>query len=305
MAKIPTALRIAASIQWAVTPEYLAIIEEIAAGLTDPQAVETRLGRPLDATRTVTYRDNVAIIPVHSVIFRRASMFDDLSGGVASIQTLALDFRQAELADAIDTILFDFDSPGGEVNGTAELAEIISRSKKRTVAYVGDTCASAAYWLASACDEIVMYKTAAVGSIGVQAIANIARDPDRKRFTSRQSPDKNPPADTERGATLIQKEIDKTAQIFIEDVANYRGVSIETVMTQYGNGAMVMADEAIAAGMADRVSSFEDLIKELQQGGTPLAASTVAVVDGGVVAAFKTATASLVETTIKVNKVTL
>jgi ClpP class serine protease len=224
MNRIPTALRIASSLLWAVTPEYLAIIEAIAAGQTDPVAVANQLGRPLENTRTVSYRDNVAIIPVHSVIVRRADLLSDLSGAAASVQTLALDFRQAEVNPAIDTIVFDFDSPGGEVNGIAELAQMIKRCQKRTVAYVGDTCASAAYWLATACNEIVMYKTASVGSVGVQAIASIARDPNRKVFTSKQSPDKNARADTERGATLIQKEVDKTAQIFIEDVAAMRSV---------------------------------------------------------------------------------
>jgi hypothetical protein len=51
------------------------------------------------------------------------------------------------------------------------------------------------------------------------------------------------------------------------------------VLADYGNGAMVMADEAIAAGMADRLLSFEDLITELQQTGKPEAPSAYAVND--------------------------
>jgi hypothetical protein len=55
----------------------------------------------------------------------------------------------------VRAVVLDLDSPGGEVNGCAELAEPIARyrGKKPLVAYVSGTGASAAYWLASACEE--------------------------------------------------------------------------------------------------------------------------------------------------------
>lgn len=304
MNRIPTALRLAASLIWAVTPEYLDIIADIAAGDTDPMAVATQLGRPLQAARTVTVRDGVAIIPVHSVIFRRAGMFDAVSGNVASVQTIATDFMAALNDPAVSSIVLDIDSPGGEVNGISELAHIIHRARgvKPVKAYVGNMAGSAGYWLAAACGEVIGYKTATLGSIGVMAMANISKDPTQRRFISSQSPNKNAPADTARGERLIQDEIDKTAQIFIEDVAMFRGVDTSMVTDQFGGGAMVMAAEAVAAGMADRLGTFEDLVKELQQGGTPLAASMVAV-NAGSIPIKKVVLADV--DTIEIKKVTI
>jgi ClpP class serine protease len=303
---VPTALRIASTIAWGVTPEYLDIIEAICAGLTDPKAVATDSGERKQNTRTVEIRDGVAIIPVYSVIFRRAGLFDDISGAAASVQTIAKDFYAALHDPAVKAIIFDFDTPGGEVNGIAELAAIIyaSRGIKPIKAYVGDLCASAGYWLAVACDEIIMHRTARVGSIGILAIANIAKNPNQKRFTSKHAPNKNVPADTSKGESLIQEEIDTAGDMFIEDVATMRAVSNETVLADFGQGGILFAEAAIAVGMADRLGSYEGLITELQQGGKPQAANTFAVVvDKTLVANFQTAVSALSENQIEIRKI--
>lgn len=42
----------------------------------DPEALEARLGRPLDNTRAVTMRDGIAVIPVTGPIMRYATALD-------------------------------------------------------------------------------------------------------------------------------------------------------------------------------------------------------------------------------------
>lgn len=69
------------------------------------------------------------------------------------------------------TVVFWFRSPGGIVTGIPETAAEILRIKKarglRLIAFCDDMVASAAYWLAAMCDEIVATPTADAGSIGV------------------------------------------------------------------------------------------------------------------------------------------
>jgi ClpP class serine protease len=290
--RIPTALRVASSLIWAVTPEYLEVVYDVAAGLTDPTAVAAELGRPLQNARKVTVRDGVAIIPVQSVIFRRASLIDDISGDSASVQTIATDFQTAMADPAIKSIVLDIDSPGGEVNGIAELAGMIyaARGVKPVKAYVGYQAGSAAYWLACAAQEIRLHKSASVGSIGCMAIVNLLKDPSKKKFISSQTPDKNAPADTERGADLIQREIDACAQMFLEDVATFRGMSVDSVLANFGYdgkvGAMVMGADAVNAGMADGLGTFEGLIAELQQTGKPEALTGAYAVNDEMVTAL-------------------
>lgn len=303
--QIPTALRIASTIAWGVTAEYLNIIEDIASGNTHGLAVSTQDGKKLENTRKVEIRSGVAIIPVYSVIFRRASMFDDISGAAASVQTIAKDFYTALNDPSVKAILFDFDTPGGEVNGIAELAAIIyaARGIKPIKAYVGDLCASAGYWLAVACDEIIVAKMARLGSIGILAIANISKNPNQKRFTSKNAINKNIPADTSKGETLIQTEIDMAETMFIDDVAIMRAVSVDTVTEKFGQGGVLFAEAAIAVGMADRLGSFEDILMELQQDGSYEAASRIAVVNKNVVTAFQTVVHTALDNTIQIRKI--
>jgi protease-4 len=67
------------------------------------------------------------------------------------------------------TVALWFRSPGGIVTGIPEAATEIRRLSKgrRILAFSDDLCASAAYWLASQCEQIIATPTADIGSIGV------------------------------------------------------------------------------------------------------------------------------------------
>jgi len=88
--------------------------------------------------------------------------------GPAGMKTIGQWIQEADNNTNIHGILLVIDSPGGTVAGTEELGDIIRDTKKPIVAFVDDCAASAAYWLASQCDEIIANNTTAmVGSIGV------------------------------------------------------------------------------------------------------------------------------------------
>ncbi|HMM12479.1 MAG TPA: S49 family peptidase [Bacteroidales bacterium] len=97
--------------------------------------------------------------------------YDQLCGP-AGMLTLASWVRNAADNPMIDAIVIRADSPGGMVAGTETLVQAIeyARSKKPVVMFVDDLAASAAYWVASACDEIIANNTTAqLGSIGVMS----------------------------------------------------------------------------------------------------------------------------------------
>jgi capsid assembly protease len=265
----PHVWQAAVAASWAILPEKLPVIFEIAARENlDIEAVAARLGRPLDNTRAVTLRpDGVAIIPIEGVIFPRASLFAAISGGV-SADELATDLATALDDPGVSGILLSVDSPGGDVNGVAEVAAMIraGTARKPIVAYVRDLGASAAYWLASAADEVTVASTALVGSIGI--IGTVA-DPSKQsarsiEFVSSQSPHKRPDPTTQAGGARIQARVDDLAAIFIGDVARYRGVTPETVAADFGQGDVLVGQAAVDAGLADRVGSFEDEVRRLQ-----------------------------------------
>lgn len=258
------AFEFAASLCWLIEPSYLATILAIANGEgPGPQAVAARLGRPLQNAPKVEIRDGVAIVPVHGPIFRRASLFTDVSGAT-SVSMLARDFRAALESPEVSAIVLDIDSPGGEANGIHELAAMIrdARGQKPICAYVGGMAASAAYWIASACEEIVADDTALVGSIGtVLAVpAPGATSSSQVEFVSSVSPYKRPDLGTKDGRAQYQKRVDDNAAVFVENVARNRAVTPDQVAEKFGKGGLLMAREALTVGMIDKLGSFEGTV---------------------------------------------
>lgn len=113
----------------------------------------------------------VAVIPVHGIIGKHLSSLETMCGGCD------LDQVEAEIKEALadgntKAIILDINSPGGVVTGVPELAEKIREWQagdqgKPIYAFTDSLCASAAYWLASACSDIACTATADLGSIGV------------------------------------------------------------------------------------------------------------------------------------------
>lgn len=253
---------------WAITPDWLQFICDVAAREHDGlEAVEARLGRKLDNARSVTVRDGVAIVPVTGPIFRYADFFADISGAV-SVETLARDLGEAVSNPAVAAIILELNSPGGTVAGVNEFAAHISAAaeRKRVIAHSSGVCTSAAYWIASAADEIVIDATATLGSIGI--VLSLPDPAARSykadiEFVSSQSPNKRPDITTEQGRSVVQAHVDAVAQVFIETVARNRDLKPEEVVERFARGGHLVGQQAVDAGMADRLGTLEQLIAEL------------------------------------------
>ncbi len=256
---------------WAMTEHSLRQLLEIAGREHGyPEAVAAQMGEKLSYTRTVMIRDGVAVIPVEGPIFRRANLFTEISGAT-SIQVLATDFHTALMNPAVRAILFEIDSPGGEAAGVHEFSNMIyaARGIKPITAYVGDIGASAAYWIASAADEIVLDETAFVGSVGVVAAVP---DPSKQKareieIVSSRAPNKRVDPSTEGGRAKIQRIVDALEDVFITNVARNRNTTVDAIVEQYGQGDIVIGAQAVARGMADRIGSFESTLAALAAKG--------------------------------------
>ena len=239
-------------------------------GIT-PQALEGESG--LAITPRLEIRDSgVGVLHVTGVISRYASLFDDICGGV-STQALAKDFTQAINNPAVSSLVLVFDSPGGDANGIHELAEMIysARGTKPIKAYIGGTGASAIYWIASACDEVIIDATARLGSIGVvmtleRKKEDASSEYERLEIVSSQSPNKRLDAFSEQGKAVNQSQVDQLADIFIDRVSRNMSVDRETVMSEFGQGGILIGQTAVDKGMAHRLGSLESVINELHKG---------------------------------------
>lgn len=261
------AFELAAERPWLITESALDQLMAIADRMGDPEALETRLGRPLDNSQSAVVRDGVAIIPVTGPIFRYANMFTRISGAT-STQVLATDIQAALDNPQVRGIVLNVDSPGGEANGINELSDLIfaARSKKPIKAYVGGMAASGGYWIASAASEVIIDDTGMAGSIGAVVEIKLADDKEsgkRYQIVSRNAPNKRPDLSTEGGRAKIAETIDALGDVFAAKVARNLGVDPEDVPAMGDHGGIKMGAAAVEAGLAHRLGSLESVIADL------------------------------------------
>lgn len=278
---------------WAILPAKLDEIRALIAlrlsgGKTEAEALEGfRAAREeqaavLAATRAQAPSGSVAVIPVYGAVGYRMNMMMYYSGGT-SIRQLAGAFRQAVHDPNIGTIVLDIDSPGGSVEGVPELADEIlkARDGKRIIAVANCLAASAAYWLASACSEVVVTPSGEVGSIGVytlhwdySAACEMEGTKPTFIFAGKHKVDGNPYEPLgEDAKSVMQADVDRYYDMFCGAVAKGRGVKVADVKAGFGEGRCVGAREAVALGMADRVASLDQVLAKLGMSQQPAGAA--------------------------------
>ncbi len=259
-----SAFDLVAATPWAIEPAMLDTIAAIARREGDGvEAVEARMGRPLQNARKVTMRGDVAVVPITGPIFRYANLMTEISGAT-SLEVLAKDFTTALDDPNVGAIVLDINSPGGQATGIADFAAMVRSAGKPVVAFVDGTAASAAYWIAAAAPGgVVMSKSAMAGNVGAVLGLDVRKDSNRMEIVSSQSPNKRPDVTTDAGRAQIQSLIDALAQVFIEDVGAFRGKTAAEVVADWNGGATFIAGDAVRIGMADRIGTLEQVIAGL------------------------------------------
>lgn len=233
------------------------------------EAINKYAGQIDYKTYDVTYHGNVGVIHISGIVSRHADMFASFFGlGSAAIENIAKDFQSLLDNEEVKSIILDFDTPGGAITGVNELAEIIYKARgfKPIKAYVTGMACSAGYFLAAACDEIIIDEMGQVGSIGVMRVVSKSNEKS-VIFKSSQSPMKNVEAESELGKAEYQAKVDYLASIFIDKVAKYRGITSDEVINRGNKGGVLVGAVAVTAGLADRLGSMDSLIEELNNKG--------------------------------------
>lgn len=268
---------------WAITVEMLTEIQRIYAThlrgeKIDIKALEAKLGQPLN-NQPLGYDivNGVAVIPIEGVIAKKMNLMMQVSGGVSS-ELIKNDFRAALNDPSVSSIILHIDSPGGTVDGTAELADMIyqARGIKPIIAFTDGMMASAAYWIGAAADSIyISSDTSVVGSIGVvTSHVDVSKSEEMmgiktseisagkfKRIASEYAPL------SDAGRATIQERVDYLYSVFVNHVAQFRGVSVDQVLSNMADGRIFTGKQAVTAGLVDGVSTLAGLIEGLAGAG--------------------------------------
>ncbi len=204
----------------------------------------------------------VAVIPIMGVMSR----YGDLcSYGTEDIASWIV---EANSMEDIAAIVLEINSPGGQVDGTELLGEVVRQSQKPVVAWVAGMAASAAYWVASQAKEIVMESetSSEVGSIGVLAVhVDAAAYYEKEGFKvsiirADGSEQKALFNDVEPLSEDVLKEtkasLNPIRAAFLKTVKAGRPKISDDVFT----GQMYNGKDALKKGMADRIGFLGDAI---------------------------------------------
>ncbi len=277
--KYPRILRYVASTPWAMEPSRLLDVLDVLkfkanGGQLSKEEIREYCG--IQAAHSEQPRTGaVAVVPLHGIISHHIRQVQDISGpGGTSVEGFRTTLRAALGAREVGSVVIDIDSPGGSVEGVQELAdEILSlRGDKPIIAVANAMAASAAFWIGSAADEFSVIPSGQVGSIGVFAahedISQLLEDEGIKitlvhagKFKVEGNPFQ---ALSEEAEAYIQERVDATFEKFVAAVANGRGVDVKTVENGFGQGRLVDADDALAAGMVDRIETLEQAITRMR-----------------------------------------
>jgi signal peptide peptidase SppA len=257
---------------WAILPgkleEITALVEKFLSG-DRPEFPEAALRRTAPGGEEPPYQmmgQGVAMLPVMGTLGKRMNLFSQMSGGT-SYDKIGQALKAALADPNVAAILLNIDSPGGTVDGAKTLADQIyaARQQKPIVAHSDGQMASAAYWLGSAADQLMISDTAMVGSIGVagthfdrsgqDAQAGIKRTIIASGKYKRIASDAEPLSPA--GQDYLQQISDTYYNLFLQDIGRHRGLNAERVHAQMADGRTFIGQQALDAGLVDKIGTLE------------------------------------------------
>jgi signal peptide peptidase SppA len=257
---------------WALLPSMRSVVAGILARRIAGQA-----SAPEDIAAAVVQRRNgppateqtVAVIPIYGVIAPRMNLISEMSGGT-TFDKLTAQVHEALAVPNLKAIVFDIDSPGGNVAGATEFAREVlkARSKVPVIAQAQHLMASAAYWVGSCATEVVASPSSLVGSVGVYTIYDDIsahlEDLGVKRSVIAAGKYKGEGVDggplSDAAVAHRQALVDSCYARFLADVALGRGISVDAVRSDFGQGRVLNVADALDAGMVTRIATLGETL---------------------------------------------
>lgn len=253
----------------AITPEKADIIVNVLWPRAGTVAAAYDLEDDNEQDAGYDIQNGIACIPVRGTLVKRSMGLNAFSG-LSSYEDLSEQIIGALTDPNVKAVLLDVDSPGGEVDGMFDLADMIysQRGQKPIVAVCNDQMCSAAYAIASSADQIYVTRTGMVGSIGcfmLHCDQSGADEQAGKKYTyifdGARKVDGNPhsPLSAEALATM-QGEVSRIKDMFVTMVARNRNVTAQQVIdTQSG---AFFAEDAIPL-LADKLGTCDAAMDDL------------------------------------------
>lgn len=215
-------------------------------------------------------RRSVAVIPIYGVLTKSPSLFQLFFGnGLGSTTEATLVIQRAADDPEIDSILLRVDSPGGSVEGLAELVDAVTAAaaKKEVIAQVEGMAASAALHVASQAHKIFAHRMDKVGSIGTRMmVLDISEKLEKEGITVHIIDTGKFKSAGVLGAKVLPEHLEHFQEIvdahfkdFTDAVAEGRKMTKEQVAA-VADGRIFMAAESVENGLIDGIQTTEETL---------------------------------------------
>ncbi len=195
-------------------------------------------------------------------------------GADASAEFINAALKAAFEDDGAKAVVLLINSPGGSPVQAGmmndEIRRLKEKHKKPVYAVVGETCASAAYYIAVAADQIYVDKASIVGSIGVLmdgfGFTGLMEKVgvERRLLTAGENKGFLDPfsEQTEKQRAFAQSMLNQIHQQFIAVVKDGRGPRLKETPEMF-SGLFWTGQQAIDLGLADKLGSLEFVAREV------------------------------------------
>ena len=227
-----------------------------------------------NAEKTVTVPDRVAVINISGTIISGADSKDNIfsqTHGVTS-GSIMKQIREAAADDSVKALVLRIDSGGGSATAAEEVGRELKRFKEKTnkpiVATMGNTRASAAYWIAAcASDKVYANATTLTGSIGVYMPYMNTEELFKKIGITSNKIKSGPYKDimssdrpmTPEEQAILQNIVNEIYEQFVTTVAVGRKME-ESKVKSLADGRVYTGLQAKNLGLVDEIGDYYDAL---------------------------------------------
>lgn len=229
--------------------------------------------------------DNVGIITVQGPLADATFGYWGPMFGITGYGDIQEALVAATRNPDVKTIMMVIKSGGGAVSGVSETAKFIQNvdKVKPIVAYSPSAMASAALWLGVAARETYVSTTTIAGSIGTIMVMmsryeQLKQDGiDAVVVRSGKFKALGHPAEpiSDAAVEIAQGQADYLSSIFLNYVADRRGISAVAADTKFGQGREFIGEQAVAVGLVDGLKSYTEAFVTTKSKFTPANNSVV------------------------------
>lgn len=196
-------------------------------------------------------------------------------GATDPVEDCLRQIRAARQDESVAALLFEVDSPGGEVTAADEIHRELmlfkeSRADRKILALVHDLAASGGYYISLPADRILAQPTALIGSIGVimqtlniQGLSEKIGVTDTTIKSGKNKDLLNPfhPVDPEQIA-LLQGSVDSMYDRFLDLVVQGRHLK-KAALKPLADGRVFTAEEALQHKLIDGIGYWDEAMDEM------------------------------------------